>query len=477
MPGNNIESLPEKNVKYILSLLLLISYQFTGAQSVETSFNNALKRFLGNSQLKHATIGLVVKDMQSGKMIAVSNPETGFAPASTQKIITAAAAYQLLGKDFRYETKIFYSGSIENGTLKGNIFIRGSGDPTLGSWRYSSTKEQNVINEITAAIRQAGIRQIDGHVFTDESDFADETIPDGWIWQDVGNYYGAGAEGLNWRENQYDLYLKSGSVIGSRVTITGTLPPFIAGLDLTSELKAARAGSGDNAYIYLPLFGNSGAVRGTIPVNENKFTISGTLPNPAKQLAITLESALKKFTPEDTWKGYPAGDHNTTGPLKQIYTIQSPTLDSISYWFLKKSINLYGEALLKTLGQKFGETGSTEEGLKVVKKLWAGQGIDKAAIKMMDGSGLSPQNRITPEAMVNILSYAIKQPWFANYYDGFPVYNGIRMKSGSINGVISYTGTVKGKSGNYIFAFIVNNYDGPSSQTRQKMWRLLDVLK
>lgn len=464
-------------MKHLLLVFFILGSSATSAQSVSGTFNAAFQQFQDDADFKHATIGLLIQDLKSGKPIISQNVQTGLAPASTQKIITAASAYALLGKDFRYETKIGYTGKIENGKLHGNIVIKGSGDPTLGSWRYGGTKEQNIINEIVAAVLQAGINEIDGHVLVDEALFDDDIVPDGWIWQDMGNYYGAGARALNWRENQFDLYLKSGATVGSDVAIAGTSPAFIAGLAIRSELKSAAAGTGDNAYIYPSLFDQSGSVRGTVPVNQKKFTISGALPDAAKQLAITIEAVLKKKSSAGVAAEYPASAAGAFDDATELHHIESPSLDSICYWFLQKSINLYGEALLKTLGQKYGAGGTTSEGVKIIRNFWKKQGIDTAALNIMDGSGLSPQNRVTPDVLVKVLLFSRQQPWFSDYFNGFPVISGIKMKSGSINGVISYTGIINGKGGDYVFAFIVNNYSGSGAQVRRKMWKLLGVLK
>lgn len=464
-------------MKRVLLILAIVCYQPSGAQPVQNELTAAFKKFQNDDNLKHATTSLLVYDLKSGKNIFTQNGQSGLAPASTQKIITAATAYALLGKDFRYETKIGYSGKIENGRLTGDIIIKGSGDPTLGSWRYRSTKEDPVINGIIAAILQSGIKELNGHVLSDESLFSGEIIPDGWIWQDLGNYYGAGAQALNWRENQFELYLRSGAAVGADVELSGTNPEHVTGLNLKTALKAAAAGTGDNAYIYPPFFDRAGWVRGTIPAGQRKFAVSGTLPDPGRQLAITVEAALKKISLEEAEKYYPPDHTVDKGVVKEIYSIASPSLDSICYWFLQKSINLYGEALIKTLGEKFGKAGTTTEGIRVVQDFWKKQGMDSYALNIMDGSGLSPQNRITAEVLVRVLTFAKKQPWFDDYFRGFPTINGIKMKSGTIGGVLSYTGLIPATDGNYIFAFIVNNYNGSASRMRTKMWQLLDVLK
>ena len=360
--------------------------------------------------------------------------------------------------------------------LKGDIIIKGNGDPTLGSWRYDATREENIISIFKTAISQQGINEITGHVYADESLWNGEATPDGWIWQDIGSYYGAGARAINWRENQYDLYLKSENKIGDSVELAGTRPAFIEGLQLKSMATAASKSSGDNAYIYFPLDKKYGYVRGTIPVNENKFSISGAMPHPANQLAATLEAALKKIPVEDVIR-----EDEILNPMDSthiFYTYSSPPLDSIVYWFLKRSINLYGEALIKTLGYEKVGTGATDSGVSVVKNFWKNNGIEPSALNIIDGSGLSPGNRVTPAALVTVLEYAKKQKWFSSFYNALPEINGIKMKSGSIGGVVSYTGYIKSKKGDeYTFAFIINNYDSAGSEVRKKMWKLLDILK
>ncbi len=237
----------------------------------------------------------MVINSNSGQPLISVNANEGLAPASCQKVITASTSFELLGHNYIYKTALGYTGNIENGILNGDIIIKGTGDPTLGSWRYNETSEEKIISEFKDAISRKGIDEITGHVYADESAWKGEIIPGGWIWEDIGNYYGAGARALNWRENQYDLFLKSGSAIGDTVQVTGTDPGFIAGLYCKILTTAAAKGSGDNSYIYIPLYGKTSYVRGTIPVNEDHFIISGSMPEPSKQLAITLEAALKKF--------------------------------------------------------------------------------------------------------------------------------------------------------------------------------------
>ncbi len=452
--------------KVFACLLLLVSV-ITNAQITKT-IDSAIQRLIVDSQFKHSIVALYIVDSKTGKVIFSRNANAGLAPASCQKVITSTTAFELLGKDFTYQTKLGYTGKIEKGLLNGDIEIIGGGDPTLGSWRYPLTKENIILDNFKKAISSAGIKEISGNIITNTKLWDSQIIPDGWIWQDIGNYYGAGASALNWRENQYDIFLESGKNIGDPVKIMSTLPQNIVSLNLISELTSAEKGSGDNSYIYLPTVTEPGYIRGTIPVNEKQFTVSGSMPDGALQLAATLQNILNV-------KGIKQNGGSST---QIIYTQTSPTLDSINYWFLKRSVNLYGEALLKTIAYKKTKHGNIDSGINVIRDFWSKRGIEKSALKIMDGSGLSPANRVTVNSLVTIMQYAKKQNWFSSFYYDLPLTNNIKMKDGYISGVRSYTGYVTSKTGiEYTFSFIVNNFDGNPGTVREKMWKVLDLMK
>ena len=198
--------------------LILCSAQAVEQTARKTVPNNCV----ADSQMKHAILGLYVIDAKTGTVVFDKNGEVGLAPASCQKLFTSVAAFELLGHDFRYKTEIGYDGKIEDLTLKGNLHIVGTGDPTFGSPRWFQTNEETVVNEITESLKKFHITRITGDVFIDDSKFSIQPIPDGWIWQDIGNYYGAGCWGINWQENQYDMILQTGAKIGDDAGISET---------------------------------------------------------------------------------------------------------------------------------------------------------------------------------------------------------------------------------------------------------------
>lgn len=468
--------------KPILVFIILFSFISSQAQNVSQRLQKAWQQFESDSQLKHAISSLYVIDAKTGEVVFDKNSQIGLAPASTQKIITAATAFELLGKDYRYETKIGYNGKIDGDSLIGDLLIKGSSDPTLGSRRYNGTSREKCLNEIVRVIKESGIKVITGDIFIDESGFETQTTPDGWIWQDMGNYYGAGSAALSWNENQYDLVLSSGPKIGDPVKIVRTEPE----LDIyamLNEIKSGPKGSGDNAYIYLAPFTVNGYLKGTIPVDEKNFKISGSFAYPSGQFYKELYPALKLAGIEmigklNTTLYLIANGKDQNIELTRIGSMNSPSLDSISYWFLRKSINLYGEALLKTFAYEKDGFGSTDGGVKIVKEFWKQKGIDDNELNISDGSGLSPQNRTTTHAQVEILKYAKSKDWFPYYLNGFPEYNGMKMKSGTIRDVKGFAGYHKAKDGKeYIFSFLVNNYNGRTSGVVSKMYKVLDELK
>ena len=302
----------------------------------------------------------------------------------------------------------------------------------------------------------------------------------------MGNYYGASCMGLNWHENQYDLVLQPGEREGDPATVVKTIPD-LPGFIIHNGVYTGRAGSGDNAYIYTAPFTGFAITSGTIPMQKGNFNITGSLPDPAKVFKEGLISYLQsaKIIISDTGYSYIANilSHKPVyKPMQLVDSIPSPTLDSINYWFLNKSVNLFGESFLKSMVMQknpgIDPIHIYDTATRLLKNFWSSRGIDRSALNIYDGSGLSPANRITTAALVTVMQYAKKQNWFSSFYNALPLMNGIKMKSGYIGGVRSYTGYIKGKTGNeYTFAIIVNNFDGNPGTVREKMWRLLDILK
>ena len=204
------------------------------------------------------------------------------------------------------------------------------------------------------------------------------------------------------------------------------------------------------------------------------------LPDPAFDCAYRLQDTLKRLGIETSQQATTARLMELNSlpipAITKINTITSPTLSEITYWFLKKSVNLYGETLLKTIALKTGKAATTAKGVETEVNLWSEKGIDKSALNIIDGSGLSPGNRITTSAMAGILFQIQKESWFADFYKALPDYNGMKIKSGTINDVSAFAGYHTDTAGNkYIIVININNYSGGG--INKKLFRVLDELK
>jgi len=474
-----------KKLFFVACCWLLVAGAY--AQIITQKLQKAFTTFEKDSQLRHAISSLYVIDANTGQVVFDKNSQIGLAPASTQKIITSTTAFELLGKDYRYKTELAYQGENRDGYFRGNFYLIGYGDPTLGSWRYKNTDEELLFQNILLAVKKTGFtktfkEELRSNLILVNGGFENDTYNDGWIWQDIGNYYGAMHNAINWRENQFDIIFDPGIKVGDKVEWDGFIPKYIYFNITRNNLLTGPKGSGDNAYVYLNRLDRFLTVKGTLPSGENNFSISASHPSPSDFMSDYISNYTHKYSKDTvvelinsiTWSNVSVIPKDR----KTIYTYYSPSLDSIIYWFNKKSINLYGEALIKTFAYEKNGFGSTDSGVVIVKNFWKEKGMDENELNIVDGSGLSPLNRVTTHAQVEILKFAKAKDWFPYFFNSLPEYNGMKIKSGTINGVKGFCGYHKAKNGKeYIFSFLVNNYNGSSSALVNKMYKVLDLLK
>ena len=181
-------------LSFLLSLFFVTGSLFS--QQILSDFINELKK---DTELQNASISLCALDAQTGTQVCEYNSKVSLTPASTMKIITTASALQLLGKDFKYETLVQYSGTFDKaiGIINGDLYIKGSGDPSLNSEYFRKPEDTfYVANKWATVLKDKGVKKITGQIVVDVSCF-EEDIPANWIWGDMGNYFGAGPCGLS----------------------------------------------------------------------------------------------------------------------------------------------------------------------------------------------------------------------------------------------------------------------------------------
>lgn len=264
-----------------IAVVLTLSVQIIFAQEISQKLDAATKNLMNSSAAVSSSLSFYVSD-ESGNFIYEYQGNKGLSTASTQKIFTAAAALEVLGKNYTYKTTSGYSGNISGGNLNGDLIISSTGDPTLGSWRYDAYKPENFKQKLIEAIKKAGITKISGDLVIDDSYFDHQTIPGGWPWDDLGNYYGAGVWGINWRENQFDININGNEFKNFSYPLEG--------VNWLNDVKVG--GNSDQSLIFTAPHSNVALINGTLP--SKTVTVSGATPNPPLQLGVEVKQWLQQ---------------------------------------------------------------------------------------------------------------------------------------------------------------------------------------
>jgi D-alanyl-D-alanine carboxypeptidase/D-alanyl-D-alanine-endopeptidase (penicillin-binding protein 4) len=471
--------------KLLLVLLILLNSLFVCYSQDYSKINNDIKELQQTDALKHAQWSIYAEYVNSGETIVSYHSEESLAPASGLKLFTTSTALNLLGEDYRFKTKLYYDGFItDDGILKGNIYIVGGGDPTLGSDLVAgSLPLDSLMWSWTQAVMKLKINKVEGAIIADALLFDGKRVPDYWNWMDIGNYYGAGTSALTINDNLYYLYFHPSVVVGNKAEVIQMVPE-IPGLHFTNYVKTGPKGSGDNGYIYCAPNQFNATLRGTVPAGVSSFSIKGSIPNPPLFAAQYFEQFLEGFKIIVTMDPRVLTEPVKYDESKLITSTISPPLKDIVYMINKKSDNLYTEQLLKTIALKEKGIGSTEEGINVIKSFLDSVGVPTDGFKLYDGCGLSRTDMITTKIMVKLLIFMTKQKTFDSFYNslavvgkaGDPGYfsnfgantllqNNARIKSGLITGVRSFSGYLKDLDGRMIaFSMIANNHSGTTKQ-------------
>jgi len=437
---------------------------------------------------KHASVGICVLDMTSLRMITNLNAQQCMEPASVVKLITTSAALEILGSDHRFETRIEYTGFIVNGILDGDLWIRGGGDPSLGSQHVDGNPEA-FMEEWVQAVKSAGIRMVNGRILADATLFDDEPVSPYWLWEDIGNYYAAGIFGIAVFDNSYQLTLRSAGS-GSQPEIV-SIKPALPELKFENHLIAAKSNK-DSAYIYGAPYQWERSLFGTIPENRQSFVIKGDLPDPPYYLAGYFRTALEEAGVKVNGKAVslkPLAKEalDVTDTSKILHKTYSVPLSQMIRFIHVKSDNLYTEYLLRHLSlTASNKPASARAGIQVVKNFWKQKGLDVSALFLSDACGLSPNDRVSPELLAQILRYmSVKSKNASVFESSFPlagkegsvsgflrgtILEGkLRLKSGSAQSVTSYAGYYEQNSKSYVVVLLVNDADANRLQIRKDM--------
>lgn len=439
----------------------------------------ALQRFVSHSCMKYASIGVSIIRLSDGKEVASWHPEQALVPASTLKVLTTATALRRLGADYRMATVMEYSGEIKDSILYGKLFIRGSGDPTLGS-RYDKRGRNAFFEGMLKALRNAGIKQVNQDLIGDDRILPEEGVMPGWSWEDLGNYYAAGIYGLNFGDNMFEIVLDTSHK--GKQPIVKSLRPHVPGLKIHNRLLP-RPTSFDSAYLYGAPYAMERYLYGAIPQSGATFTIKGDLPDPPLQTVQFVRDYLMAHGIICKGDVVSARNSGLKGEIpedrKVLWKYYSQPLTEITRQTNVHSLNLYAEGLLRQIAP------SAPVAIEQMVRYWKKQGLDANGLFIYDGSGLSPSDRVTArflsglmyqmredEAFVRSLPVVGKEGTVSSFLKN-TVYSGkARLKSGSIKQVVAYTGYIDGKD-KYAVTILVNNATCSSREVRKAIEKLL----
>lgn len=449
--------------KLLFLPVLFYGFLAFGQHPAKTPTTLALQNIIQDAGLVNGDMAFLAVNLDNGKVISDHHGSKSMIPASIQKVITTAVAMQNLGPNFQFKTVVAADANAETSSIQGDIYVFGAGDPTLQSSHYKS--DPTSIDRIKDALKP--YPNFDGNLIIDASIFSQYTSPRGWIWEDMGNYFGAAPTAITWEDNMLEVYLNSGQ-IGSPAMLSSKTEKTDYQIDVL--VKGSESNRDDAWFFSAP---GSGVIyaTGTIPAHKTNFKVKASHPDPMKNFGSDVLNACG-YTKNKVRIDYSYVEHNG---LKPLTTLLSPPLEAIVRITNMHSVNLYAEALNIQLdsAKKYK---TVEGGVSGMERYLRSQKIGLKGTRMLDGSGLSPLNRTTCQTMVDVLAMMYRSKnkdvfmnslpvagqsgTIAGYFKGSKAEGNLKAKSGTMTGVRNYAGYFTNKDGQTIaFCIMLNDYD------------------
>ncbi len=463
-----------------LSILMALA---ASLQLAAYTAQEAVDKFVSNSTLRYASVGVNVIDLDSAKSIASYRPEQANITASTMKTVVSSAALGLMGPHFRFETPVYLDGVVNDGYFKGNIIIRGMGDPTLGS--VFMPCQANIVDEILDALRARGIQHVEGMVIGDDSYYSYPYYDEDWDVGDLAYDYGAAVHALNYHDN---LMTVSASIDGrGRISYSSITPP-VPGVKIISRCRPNRGRNSITPYLDYSVpalvFTGDGASRSIRNTYAN--------PTPAPMLVDSVERALLRC--DEIRFDYSPDAHAAVENAERSLLVlhKSPELTEIITSLLDRSDNMFAHALLRAIGAREWELKGAENmqsdldliGVAAVKRWLEQQGVDTEPLFMRDGSGLARANKASVNFFGDMLTMMAHRT-----FDGVrlcdlmpkaagrsgktlkdnPLSDLIVLKSGSMRHVQCFVGYYPADEPHYAFAVLVNNFNCSQASIREQI--------
>ena len=488
--------------KVLAVLLLALSLTAPAQQRAVSRADDApgrVQRYIDivmtGSALKGSSVG-VVAVKANGDTVVAYNGDKRLIPASNTKLITTGLALKELGSDYRFETSLGYTGTIEDGVLKGDLYIVGGGDPTLGTKDSIATPLNTLFARWKQFLTEAGIRRIEGRVVGDGRYFDGPIEKDGWSYQDIGTYYGAGGNGLSFYRNILDIQVAAGAKVGDPVKVTPSYPE-LPWMQYSSTALTSAKGTGDKLYLFNTDLAPVAQMRGTFAIDRqpkkeecsNKFG------------AMTCAHYFRNYLNSNGIRVLEIADVDAEGQLRSpdfeilgaaadsvttLGSTLSPTARQIAFITNMRSDNFYAETLYRALSRKQKGSADYEAAREAESAALKRLGLDPAQVRIVDGSGLARDNWISPDFFCTFLRKMMDTSVYKDFLGtlaspGTPGSYSARLqneakdlkerifyKSGSMEGVRCYSGYIVPASGReedtIVFSVMVNNCTSESWQ-------------
>jgi D-alanyl-D-alanine carboxypeptidase/D-alanyl-D-alanine-endopeptidase (penicillin-binding protein 4) len=436
-----------------------------------TALGEKITTLLADPAVSRAHWGIAVTALDGTPIYGLDEGQL-FRPASNAKLYTTAAALAMLGPDQRFTTSLIAEGTLDRGTLRGNLILLGGGDANFaGSYTipYRAHAEPvrdplTVFDALAAQAAAKGVKLVTGDIVGDDSAFEDTRYPEGWSTEDLLWGYGAPVTALAVHDNQIDVTLTPGAKSGAAATIqlNPDIPyyrinPYAPGDNYRPSLLTQEWGRPA-----LQLFARAPGSRdllitGDLKPGQPADREEVAIEDPAEYAAIALRAALERHG--ITVQGTVRAQHHINGDLMPVLkeseqldqvpaqsfhpqTIEcdaqsvynpdalprttlaehaSPSLLDDITLTLQRSQNLHAEIMLRNISA-VKDCGSTlAHSLRWVRAFWGHAGLDPDDFVFYDGSGLSTKDLVTPRATAQLLAFAATQPWFAQWKAALPI--------------------------------------------------------
>ena len=433
-----------------------------------------------------ANMSVLVQNLNTGEVIDEYRSDKVVPPASVMKLLTTAAALEMMGPGFRFPTVLEYTGTIENGVLHGDLYVRGGCDPSLG-WKGRNA----FLNQWVKAVKAAGIQRIHGAVVADMTMLDGEAQNPNWLCEDAGNYYAPGIFALNYYGNTMNIVLESGAP-GTVARVLKT-EPAVSDIRFINHIRCDKI-TYDGAFVSGLPYSCERYLTGAVPSNLGTFGVKGDLPNPGLLLARHFTAKLREAGVEVRHEAVYRADYNPlTPPRTELYIHYSEPLSEIIKETNVNSNNLYAEALFRYLGTRYTLPGTIHNSQDLLRDYWRRRGVSVQNAMIKDGCGLAPQDAVSAKAFVQLLTVMHTSPNAGAWMASLPVSGKsgtltslcpktvlegrIHAKSGTIAGTKNFAGYIDAPNGDtWVFAILINSAPGKAKNIQHVIQKyLLDV--